>query len=312
MSAGARAAFSLAEVALALAVLAIAVVSVAALFPVGIRTQQVSRWRLFAAAKAMELVEAFNCADNGNGSIDYEAYNPWDTPASYRNLAPDFESRVACRALGCAPVPLDIARRLDSDGDEIRRALDDGGRLYYAQPAGSTGMRETDLPLTPPPDAQRLVFIVAGHAQENAYNTFPWKAWPYRSSYPSPPLMTQHWPNFLDASGAVVPSGFLEFGMRDVTDMRMYGWEETIDPDIRVVMHWADTGAATPRVADCYGFMQYAYPPPAAGANPSDAPFSLPPTIGYGGQLADPTPYVGTVAGQPNSAIRYVQAALAY
>ena len=35
-----------------------------------------------------------------------------------------------------------------------------------------------------------MIFAVSGYAQNNAVPVFPWKAWPYRAAYPSPPLYT--------------------------------------------------------------------------------------------------------------------------
>src|SRR3954465_12519149 len=125
--------FTLIEIAISLPLVAVAVTSVLLVFPTGIRAQQLARFQLYAAAKAQEMVEAFVACSNANANIDTEAFQPWDVPVAYRATAPDLESRLATHQFGIMPLPLAIARRLDSDGDEIQRILDGGGYVYYSQ-----------------------------------------------------------------------------------------------------------------------------------------------------------------------------------
>jgi len=61
------------------------------------------------------------------------------------------------KAIGLLPLPLTIAKRLDSDGDEMAKLLDEGGYLYYIQPSVPTAWREDILPVAPPNDLQRIV-----------------------------------------------------------------------------------------------------------------------------------------------------------
>ncbi len=183
----ARQAFSLFEVAIALGLIAVAVGTVLLLFPVGIRVQQGARFRLLAAAKAIEMVDAFATFANVQMNMDCEAYNPWDVPVGYRNLTHDLETRLATSRNGVIPLPLAIARRLDSDGDQIARILDEGGYLYYSQPMATTGVEERTLAAVADNQTQRLVFAVSGYAQLNAIGILPQKSWPYYAAYPSPP-----------------------------------------------------------------------------------------------------------------------------
>jgi hypothetical protein len=191
-----RRAFTLFEVALSLALVSFGVISVLMLLPAGIKAQQMARYQILASAKALELVEAYNATHNGNPAIDVEANAPWNVHINGKNLQPDLESRVASYRYGMFPLPTDIAKRLDSDGDEIQRVLADGGYLYYSQPLATTGFQENGFaPSTPPNEAQRLVMAVVGYPQNNALLHLPEKAWPYYAAYPSPPVQVVHHQN---------------------------------------------------------------------------------------------------------------------
>lgn len=188
-----RQAFTLFEVALSLGLVSFGVISVLMLLPSGIKAQQVARYQILASAKALELVEAYNATHNGNPAIDVEANAPWNVHINGKNLQPDLESRVASYRYGMFPLPIDIAQRLDSDGDEIQRVLAEGGYLYYSQPLATTGFQENGFaPSTPPNEAQRLVMAIVGYPQNNALLHLPEKAWPYYAAYPSPPMHVVH------------------------------------------------------------------------------------------------------------------------
>ncbi|MBA3847456.1 MAG: hypothetical protein H0X45_12550, partial [Planctomycetes bacterium] len=285
-------AFTLFEVAIALAIVSVGVVSVLLFLPAGIRAQQVSRFRLYASAKAMDLVESYNTSSNGNPSIDVEAFNPWDVPTNYRSTAPDLECRLASRRFGVAPLPLTIARRIDSDGGEIASILDDGGCIYFSQPQATTSWEESQLPKMPPNDVQKVVFAVVGNAQQDALFTFPWKAWPYTDAFPSPPIFQHHQDAFVDETGSALADLGATFGCYERA-FRTYLWEQTSDPDIRCVFQYP--WPSTPALDENFGYFPYAYP--------AD-PYSLPAPGTDGGNC--PTNH--TVAG----ATRYVQAALWY
>src|SRR3954468_16981439 len=117
-------AFTLVEIAIALALVALCMTTVLLVFPTGIKAQQLARFQLYAAVKAQEMVEAFVACSNANANIDTEAFQAWDVPVGYRATSPDLESRLATHQFGIMPLPPAIARRLDSDGDEIQRILD--------------------------------------------------------------------------------------------------------------------------------------------------------------------------------------------
>jgi hypothetical protein len=184
-----RAAFTLFEVAISLGLVAFGVISVLMLLPSGIQAQQMARYQVIAAAKALELVESYNTTHNGNPAIDVEADQPWNVHVTAKNMHPDLESRVASYRYGMFPLPLEITRRIDSDGDEIQRVIAEGGYLYYSQPLATTGFQENGFPpTTPPNEAQRLVMAVVGYPQNNMLWALPQKAWPYYTPYPSPPV----------------------------------------------------------------------------------------------------------------------------
>ncbi len=245
-----RNAFTLFEVAISLAILAFGVVSTLLIFPVGLKSQQMARYRLYACAKAEEMIEAFNAAHNCNTAMDAEGTDPWEVPVSYRNMAQDLESRLANPQFGIMPLPLDIARRIDSPGAEMEQILADGGYVYYSQPMATTGVIEMALDDVVATESQRLVIGVSGYAQNNAIPMFPWKSWPYYYPYPSPPAHGIHLHNeFLDAGSHpeiltyTWPAG----------QYQQYGWDWTNDPDIAVVF------SATDGAGLRYGYQPYAY-----------------------------------------------------
>src|SRR4051812_43752487 len=137
--------FTLFEVAVSLAILAVGVLSVIALFPAGIRAQRLARFQLYAAAKAIELIEENAGATNTLLCDDVEAPDPWDTAVDRRTTTPDLECRLVSRRFGVAPLPTALARRLDSDDGEIARLLDQGADLYYPLPQAPTSWDESAL-----------------------------------------------------------------------------------------------------------------------------------------------------------------------
>jgi hypothetical protein len=226
-----RSAFTLFEVALSLVLVTFAMVSVLTLFPLGLKAQQLSRFQALAATKALEMVDAYNATPTANPSLEVEAPNPWDVSSGRSNSAFDLERRLSSYRFGIMPLPTDIARRLDSDGDEIQGLLGQGAQIYYSQPQATTGFMETGLPETPANETQRLVFAVVGHAQTNAIAVFPWKAWPYYIPMPSPPCHGTHG----SERGFSEPQDSLETqgGKRGIL------WEDTFDRDMRPVF-WCE------------------------------------------------------------------------
>ncbi len=257
MSAAPRAqgGLTLIEIAFSLVILVFGVVSAMLLFPAGLKAQQLSRFQLYACAKAQEMIDSFNSSHNANPAIDTEAFNPWDVPVSRRTQAWDLEERLSSNSFGMLPLPSDIAKRLDSDGDEIQHILSEGGYLYYSQPMATTNLQESSLQTTPANEAQRLVCAVSGYAQNNAMHIFPWKNWPYVTPFPSPPLHGLHYPDFLSPRGPQTPTTFrwvdswTDGKNSDGSDKIVgandgktasYCWEETSDPDIQKVFNWKE------------------------------------------------------------------------
>ncbi len=289
-----RRAFTLFEVAIAMALVSIAVTTVLVLFPAGIKAQQHARFRVLASAKMLELVDMFNTANDGNPSMDHEGMDPWDVPMAYRSRSFDLESLVPSHRSGVAPLPLTIARRLDSDGDEIQKLLDEGGYLYYALPHITGNFDERALPSAPSNEQQRLVFGVTGFAQENGLYSLPWKSWPYYIPYPSPPYHAHHEGDWLPSP----PANATKFGAPEMGSnakpIEVYLWEATQDPDVQIVMQWPET--PDPDISKNYGYLPYAYP------SASPTAYALYPT----GTRLDRYPPT------KEGAIRYVQAALLY
>ncbi len=285
-----RSAFTLFEVAIAMALVAVAVTSVLVLFPAGIKAQQHARFRVLASAKMLELVDMFNTANDGNPSMDHEGMDPWDVPMAYRSRSFDLESLVPSHRSGVAPLPMTIARRLDSDAGEIAKLLDEGGYLYYALPHITGNFDERALPNAPSSEQQRLVFAVTGYAQENGLYSLPWKSWPYYSPYPSPPYHAHHQGDWLPTA----PANSTKFGAPEYSSIEIYLWEATQDPDVQIVMQWPVTPDKD--ISKNYGYLPYAYPSGDA------MNYALYPTN------AKLQRYPPTKEG----AIRYVQAALLY
>jgi len=189
--------FTLFEVAISMAILAMGVTSVLLLLPRAVQTQQYVRCRIFAATTAMHMVDAYAKLPYAYTRQDTEATAAWDTSAGRRNMDPDIELRASAAQGGLAPLPSSIARRIDSEGDEIRKLLDDGGYVYYLKTMafGKRNMRSiygsnndgTDnMPV--PGETSRILVGVVGPAQQNAIITLAQKAWPYYAAYPSPPM----------------------------------------------------------------------------------------------------------------------------
>ncbi len=196
----ARRAFTLFEVGICLALAGLSILTLILVLPAGIKVQQSARFRIYAAAKAMDMAEQMMTFANfqalkasapggDKNATTAEAKLPWDTNVAYRAYAPDWEVRLATIRGGLLPLPDVIARRIDSSNNEIKNILDQGGQLYYGNPLPSHGLKaETSFEVKPPSESIRLIMGVVGYAQQNAITRFPWKDWPYYAPYPSPPM----------------------------------------------------------------------------------------------------------------------------
>ena len=200
-----RRGFTLFEVAISLVIMAVGVLSVLMLMPIGIKAQQVARFQVLASAKAIEIM-----------SVSANQWKKWDQQmlegqmlgqVSINQAAhtPMIEQKMSNWRHGTFPVPIEIARRLDSDNDEIQTILAQGGYLFYSSPRPIASADEANLGnedswllnggATPPTledreisnESQRLVYAFVGPAQQPALANHPCKAWPYYDWYPTPP-----------------------------------------------------------------------------------------------------------------------------
>jgi hypothetical protein len=185
-----RRGFTLFEVGISLVIMSVGVLSVVMLMPIGIQAQQMARYQLLASAKAMEIM-----------SVNVNQWRKWDNQrmegqslglCSINQVAQSsLAEQKACNwRHGNLPVPMEIARRLDSEGGEIQRVLDEGGYLFYASPRPVASTAEDNPVLEDkalPNESQRLVFAVVGYPQQPALASHPCKAWPYYDWYPTPP-----------------------------------------------------------------------------------------------------------------------------
>ncbi|HEX3135806.1 MAG TPA: hypothetical protein VHX44_19745 [Planctomycetota bacterium] len=258
-----RSGFTLFEVSISLVLVSFGVISVLMLLPAGLKAQQMARFQVYAAAKAEEMIEQFNGAQSTSPAIDSEGLAMWDVPVTLKPQSWDLEAKLSAHRFGIMPLPLDIAKRLDSDGTEIREILDAGGYVYYSQPLASTGMQEQGMPTSPPNEAQKMIIGVRGYAQQNALASFPLKNWPYHTPYPSPPLQMHHmadkflplrdygtstyynyyswpWTDIEDQKNGVRP------GQGNWSEIYCVPWEtspaQTLvrDPDLQKVYDWPD------------------------------------------------------------------------
>lgn len=246
--------FTLFEVTLSLVLVTVGVITVAMMIPGGVKTQLMARYQIFAAAKALELVEAYNASHNANPAIDVEAPHAWNVHVSYKSQAPDLESRVSSYRFGLLPLPTAIAKRLDSDGDTIHRILSEGGQLYYSQPLVTTGFKENAVRAqgSAPNETQKLIVGIVGYPQNNMLWALPQKAWPYYSAYPAPPAHIK--------DGRTYP--FIHFDFPNGVG-RGYVWEQANLDDADMTAVWnayaAHQMSPTPDVNLAQAYVQAAY-----------------------------------------------------
>jgi hypothetical protein len=311
----ARSAFTLFEVAISLVIVTGGVVSVLMLIPSGIKAQELARLQILAATKAEEMIEAFTHTNIASPGCDTEGYALWDVPIGHRSQSWDLETRLGNHRYGLMPVPRDIARRIDSEGDEIQRILALGGQLYYSQPGATTNTVTQGQPLWPATEAQRLVIAVSGYAQQNAIHALPVKNWPYYTPMPSPPMHTYRATDrFLEGAFTATarPGNFRDYHNWPTghTGHGCYPWEarQGFDPDVQKVYEWRE------------GDVLYGYFPYAAGRRWDDVSRTRP---GLGSLPADrealwnppATVMAGGMEGSypsRQSCLRYVQAAAWY
>ncbi len=234
------------EVGVALAVMVIAITSSLLVFPVGLKAQQQSRFRLYAAAHFQML--SGRLLEKDSSSSGSEGKNPQDRP--YSNAAPfrcDVEAAGLMQPV-LRPLPTTIARRLDSDNDAIARHVAEGGQLFYPGDGASDliGFSNGEpislgtIDATPlPAGSLMLVIGVRGYPQQNAMSYHPQIKWPYYDFHPSNKLKSppaggavEAEDEVLDqaASGLSLPSNFVSFASSNdatklVDALRYLGWD---------------------------------------------------------------------------------------
>lgn len=187
----ARRGFTLFEVGISLLLVSFGVVSVLMLFPVGLKQTQASKYKVIAAAKAVELIDTFSGTSDESRTLDIEAPEAWEGKTfAYGNCRWDLEQHTCNFRYGIHPLPDTIARRLDSEGQEILGLLDEGTQIYYTMPMANSNLDERWQNSAPLNEARNLIFAVKGSPQHNALHRLPQKAWPYHYPYPSPPMYT--------------------------------------------------------------------------------------------------------------------------
>ncbi|HYE04498.1 MAG TPA: hypothetical protein VEL07_03155 [Planctomycetota bacterium] len=191
------AAFTLFEVAISAALVASAATVVLMVIPIGLRAQHQARFQLYAGCKVLEMMDTFANHDHTYASRQLEGVllgqnaQPLKWPI-------DLDRMMMNQQLGLLPLPEVIARRIDSDGDEMARIVNEGGRLYYASPqAYEVGFHQHsggyNLPgpmpneRVAPSEAKTVIFGIAGYAQQNGLANHPCIAWPYGANFPSTP-----------------------------------------------------------------------------------------------------------------------------
>lgn len=195
------------EVAVSAAILLFVAVVVFLSVTTSLRTQQQARLQIAASSRMMQLSQAWAHADNRFADLCLERA---EMAALGTEVEHDLERRLFLQVTppyggkeghyagwgNVGVVPPSIVARLDSENDEIRRVLADGGQLYYFRPGSgiagrhggehegttsATGDNQLDS------ETRKLVFAVRGKPQQNGLRNHPALDWPTHESYPGPP-----------------------------------------------------------------------------------------------------------------------------
>lgn len=149
------------------------VVSILMLLPSGIQAQQQARFQIHAAVLMQNMTKKLSTQGQNNQMYNVQVESERLTNNFYLDrAAPSLEGVAEAGNIQLAPLPVDIAQRLDSDNDEINRIVSEGGRIYYNLPGG-------------PP--QGLIVGFVGYQQQNALPNHPCLAWPYWEHHPCAP-----------------------------------------------------------------------------------------------------------------------------
>ncbi|MBA3684150.1 MAG: hypothetical protein H0W72_02800 [Planctomycetes bacterium] len=164
-------AMTLFEVGISLLIVAMTITIALLLFPVGLKSQQESRYRLIAAAQAQALVQS-HLDRQQHITFGTEGTDVWDRPYTNPTVnAPDLDGGInMARWSSFVPLPPAILERIDSDQDELARIAADGNPVFWTQSEGGDS---------------KLIFAFSGHTQQNALTYHPQIKWPYHDWYPT-------------------------------------------------------------------------------------------------------------------------------
>lgn len=227
-----RTGFTLVEVVIGLLILVVACLTVLMLLPKALQLQQESRLKMLAAMHAQGLIANFIGHDQDmqreettmtpvSGRLFPNALNKdWRQWSTNRNdINPngtnfptpeqmhrdnrwlqakgefDLERVTTQIYRGNYPVPIEIAQRLESPGNEIQAILASGGQVYYSDLNGGEYSVGKGAPLTSDTtEFRKLIWGVVGPPQQNLLPFNP-VAYQQVEMYPHPP---QAWSRPLD------------------------------------------------------------------------------------------------------------------
>ncbi|HYE04888.1 MAG TPA: hypothetical protein VEL07_05125 [Planctomycetota bacterium] len=298
-----RRGFTLFEVATSLLLVTVTVLATLTLLPVGAQAQQMSRYQLYAAAKANELIDAFSQSgldlrgfSSSRWELPFVTYMDEATPSGdalqrriiYGSVGQyDLERVVVNAGNGNFVVPTEIARRLDSPGDRLRAVLDQGGAIYASEPYGARGFSHGETysgaKRGTVPELQRLVWAVTSPAQLNALPAHPMAPVP-RELWPFPPqgrgatVVRRHGRDELwqyDSKGklqtveSVIKRLMAMDASRSAGLYQGNNWEwlaETEIPESGKRNRWADSIAEFRRLVNCHWLRLYHQLGPVPGS----------------------------------------------
>lgn len=191
-----RRGMTLFEVAISMAILSVAVIATMLAIAGGSKAQTAARMQMYAAARAMQLIDAWA---QQPFTASYQELEVSELGQRGVSLIQDLEHRLLSSPTGgtyrgwggIRVVPPEIARRIDSPDDEIARILNEGGQLYYfpksgIQVGGDLADNFTDE-LSLGSESHKLVFAVRGKPQQNAVHSHPLNIFPTVEYYAFPP-----------------------------------------------------------------------------------------------------------------------------
>lgn len=152
------------EVAMALLIMAIVVTTAVAVFPTGLKGQQLVRGEILAVAAFQNMLDRLGTPRPETWGSEGRAADdrPW---MNARVWAADADGMLLTAGdTGFKPIPDQVAWRFDSDDNEIARHLQDGGKLFYLNHDNAW---------------RNYVFAMVGAPQQEVMRVLPQMRWPY-------------------------------------------------------------------------------------------------------------------------------------